>query len=162
MSDILVVYYSRTGKTRMVAERLAALLGADLDEIAEEKDRSGVLGFIVAGKDAVLKKAVRLTHLPDPAEYKTILIGMPIWAGRPCAPARAYIEQTDLTGKMICVFCTGDVSKGAGVFNAVGALLPAPPATRFLWLKPKVGDAALEEALKVWAEEVRVLAANTA
>ena len=48
VKQIVVAYYSRTGGTRKVAEQLAAILDADLEEIREAKDRSGVLGLLSA------------------------------------------------------------------------------------------------------------------
>lgn len=49
----LVVYYSRTGKTRLVAGKVAELLGGDLVEIREAKDRSGLRGWLGAGRDTL-------------------------------------------------------------------------------------------------------------
>ena len=42
----LVVHYSRTGTTRKVAESLAAKLLCDSEVIIEERDRSGLLGYL--------------------------------------------------------------------------------------------------------------------
>ena len=50
MKGTVVVYYSRSGTVRRVAEQLAALLGADLEEIRETKDRAGFLGLISSGR----------------------------------------------------------------------------------------------------------------
>ncbi|MFA5869173.1 MAG: hypothetical protein WC941_05670 [Candidatus Bathyarchaeia archaeon] len=48
----LIVYYSRDGSTRKVAEELKAQLGADIEEITEPKGRGGPLGWIRSGKEA--------------------------------------------------------------------------------------------------------------
>ena len=50
----LVVYYSRTGNTRAVAERIAQELGAEIEEVLDKKKRSGALGFLLGGKDATM------------------------------------------------------------------------------------------------------------
>ena len=160
MSDILVVYYSRTGKTRLVAGKLAALLGADLAEIRERKDRRGALGFISAGKDTMLKRDVALETVPDPGPYGVVLLGMPVWAFQPPAPVRAYLAQTDLAGKIVCAFCTSDGSSGKGVFKALAKTLPKPPAETFHWVKPRPGDAELDRALSEWSAKVKALLAS--
>jgi len=160
MSEMVVVYYSRTGKTRMVAERLSKLLAADIEEITEKKDRSGALGFIGAGKDTLLKRGCELGHAPDPEKYRLVLIGMPIWALQPPAPVRSYLQIVDLSGKTVCAFCTSDGSKGQRTFKALNRLLPAPLAATFDWVKPRPDDPQLDEALKAWADEVRSLAAD--
>ena len=51
----LVVYYTRTGKTKVVAEKVSAELGADIEEIVDLKKREGKLGWIAGGRDAMQK-----------------------------------------------------------------------------------------------------------
>ncbi len=48
----LVVYYTRTGNTRFVAQTIAAEIGADVEEVVDLKKRSGVLGYLSGGSDA--------------------------------------------------------------------------------------------------------------
>jgi len=157
MGDVLIVYYSRTGKTRHVAERLAQLLEADLDRLTEKKSRSGSLGFLGATFDTLLKRRVELEHAPDPRAYKLLVLGMPVWALRPPAPVRQYLRRVDLGGKVVCAFCTSDSSGGEGTFKSLNSLLPAPLAETFHWVRPRAGDPDLEKALASWAERVRKL-----
>ena len=90
----LVVYYSRTGTTRRVAEALAQKLGADIEEIVDRKRRAGVLGFIVSGKDAHLQ---RLTQIEEPRRnpeaYDLVTLGTPVWAFTMSCPVRTYIAR---------------------------------------------------------------------
>ena len=53
MSDILCIYYSRTGHTKQVAEDLAGELGAELVELRDNVDRSGARGWLRCGLDAM-------------------------------------------------------------------------------------------------------------
>ena len=154
MSDVLVVYYSRTGKTRMLAEKLATPLGAELQEIREEKDRSGILGYLSAALDSLLGRRANLTHAPDPAPFKTIVIGAPIWTGRVTAPVRAYVEQVDLSGKSVCAFTTSDLAGGKHAHKELSALLPVPLARAFNMIRPKANDAQLEQTLAHWAGQI--------
>jgi flavodoxin len=90
----LVVYYSRTGTTRRVAEALAQKLGADIEEIVDRKRRGGVLGFIVSGKDAMLRRLTQISEpRRDPASYDLVAIGTPVWAARMSPAVRTYISQ---------------------------------------------------------------------
>jgi len=45
-SRILVVYYSRSGTTRKIAEALSEALTCDLEEIVEDTSRSGLFGYM--------------------------------------------------------------------------------------------------------------------
>ena len=52
MSDVLCIYYSRTGHTKKAMEEVAAALGAELLELSDGIDRSGALGAFRSGLDA--------------------------------------------------------------------------------------------------------------
>ena len=43
----LVVYYSRTGVTKKVAEAISRKLGSDVEEIIDQRDRSGPKGYSI-------------------------------------------------------------------------------------------------------------------
>jgi len=49
----LVVYYSRTGNAKFMAETIAAELGSDLEEVIDLRNRQGKLAFLPAGRDAM-------------------------------------------------------------------------------------------------------------
>jgi flavodoxin len=105
----LVVFYTRTGKTRFVAETIASELGADLEEIVDLKNRQGRLGWIMAGKDATRKSLTKISPTAKlPQDYDFIVIGTPIWAWSPTPAVRTYIKQNILSGKKVALFYTSD------------------------------------------------------
>jgi len=104
---ILVVYYSRTGNTKRVAEDIANLLGADIERIIDKKNRNGFWGFLIAGKDALSKKITQIEKTEkNPANYDIVIIGTPIWAGSITPAVRTYLLQNKNSLKRIAVFTT--------------------------------------------------------
>ena len=59
----LVVYYSRTGNTKHVAEMIAGALKADLEELVDKRGREGFLGYLRSGRDAIRDKTTELKSL---------------------------------------------------------------------------------------------------
>ena len=53
MSDILCIYYSRTGHTRRAVKEIAEALGAEITAITDDCDRSGWRGYMRCGMDAM-------------------------------------------------------------------------------------------------------------
>jgi len=90
--EILVVYYSRTGYTKKVAQDLARLLGADTEEIRDMSDRSGLFGYLKAGRDAMKERlAETAPSARKPGDYKLLVTGTPIWAWNMAPAVRAYL-----------------------------------------------------------------------
>jgi flavodoxin len=117
-AKVLVVYYSRTGHTQLVAERLAKKFNADLEQLIDQHKRTGVFGASSAGKDAIAGKATTLDLLKhNPGDYDIILIGGPSWFGNLTPAVRTFITQNDLSGKKIGLFGLCHLS---GVEQAVG------------------------------------------
>jgi Flavodoxins len=105
----LVVYYTRTGKTKLAAEAIAAQLGADLEEVVDLKKRQGTLGWINSGKDASRKSLTDIAPTQKaPSDYDLVVIGTPIWAWLPTPAFRTYISKNSLAGKKVAVFYTFD------------------------------------------------------
>jgi flavodoxin len=105
----LVVYYSRTGNAKFVAETAAKELGADLEEIVDLKKRAGPLGWISAGRAGQTGKETEITATTKtPADYDFITVGTPIWAWSPSAAIRTWLGKNDLSGKKVALFFTMD------------------------------------------------------
>jgi len=114
----LVLYFSRSGNTRFVAEEIAKAAKADIEEIFEQKDRKGAIGYISAGKDAMMKKPSKIQPITtNVSEYDKIYIGQPVWGWTMVPALRAMLEENDFTGKKIVLFCTMDGSGDKGCYR---------------------------------------------
>jgi flavodoxin len=107
----LVVYYTRTGNARFVAETIAAEVGADIEEVIDLKKRSGILGWLRGGSDARKGKETE------------IVVGTPIWAGKPTPGINTYLKKNDLSGKKVAAFFSQGGKKLQGI-DQVKALVP--------------------------------------
>jgi hypothetical protein len=116
MKETLVVYHSRTGYTRRIAEALARRRGADLEEIRLLRDRRGALGYLRCALEAHGRYAPRI--LPprhDPRGYRLVVVGTPIWVWNLSSPVRSYLRAHRRELRRIAFFCT---MGGAGADNA--------------------------------------------
>jgi len=117
----LVVYYSRTGSNKTLAETVAKAVGAECHEIVDRKNRKGLLGFLRSGSDAFRRKLTRIELKVEPAGYDPIIVGTPVWAGRMTPAVRTFLTNYALSGKQLYFF---SVSNGgaADVFEEMKRL----------------------------------------
>lgn len=116
---ILVVYYSRSGTTRRIAEMLAHDLSADIEAIQEQGEhvaRAGVRGYVRSLMDALRRRQVKVmpaTH--DVSAYDVIVVGSPVWASHASAPALSWLREQGGNIRHLALFCTlgGSSSKTA-------------------------------------------------
>jgi menaquinone-dependent protoporphyrinogen IX oxidase len=89
-----VTYYSRDGHTRRVAQDIASQLQADLEELADQTNRRGLMGWLFGGRDAMKKKDTVIGKVSrNPAEYDLVIVGTPVWAWAMTPAVRAYLAQ---------------------------------------------------------------------
>ena len=96
MSDILCMYYSRTGNTRETMTEIAAALDAELVEISDGVDRSGWGGWMRSGLDSVRRTTRRTKPFQTEktlSDYRLVIIGSPVWAGRCSSVARGFLKE---------------------------------------------------------------------
>jgi flavodoxin len=120
----LVVYYSRTGNNRTIAEFIASRLSADIDEIIDKKNRQGRLNWLLAGRDSRAKKLTEIEYQKNPQDYDTIIIGAPIWAWNPIPPLRTYLKEVDLKGKRVAFFICSKTEAYKNMFNTLAEMTP--------------------------------------
>lgn len=115
----LVVYYSRTGNTRKIAEEVAAALRADTEELKDPKYCKGVVGWLRSGRDATKRLPADLKPLThDPGAYDLVVVGTPVWGGTICPPIRTFMAQQRSRLKKAAWFCTCRAEDGSSAAKA--------------------------------------------
>ncbi len=117
--ETLVVYFSATGTTKLLAEYAAEVLNADLYEIVPEEPYTDVdLAYYTNGRadreqnDPDARPAIS-GSVENMEDYDTIILGYPIWHGQAPRIINTFLESYDFSGKSIIPFCTSH-SSGIG------------------------------------------------
>lgn len=114
----LVVYFSATGTTKGVAEKIAAATNADTYEIlAAQTYTEADLNWNDKNSRTTKEqndKSVRPEIGSDKVNldgYSTIFIGYPIWWGEEPRIMDTFVESYDFSGKTMIPFCTSGGSE---------------------------------------------------
>ena len=134
MSNVLVTYFSASGVTKNIAEKIADENGYDLFEIKPvEPYTSADLDYMDKNSRSTIEMNDRTFRPPiaetcDVEKYDTVVIGFPVWWYTAPTIINTFIESIDLKGKTIKVFCT---SGGTGIDGCVSDLQNAYPELDF-------------------------------
>ncbi len=162
--NALVVYYSRTGVTRKAAEAIGEALrnvGADnvqIEEITEPKSRKGALGWLMAGRDATLKRPAAIQPIKaDVGSFDVIVIGTPVWAFTCATPVRTFCQEHGREAKQVAFFCTMGGTGDKRALREMEALCAKPPLATLALIDRQVKQDDPEEFLdkvKAFAETI--------
>lgn len=155
MHKILVAYFSASGVTKGVAQRLAKAAGADLFEIrpavpytqadlnwTDKKSRSSVEMNDPLSRPEIAEK------LPNMADYDTVFVGYPIWWYVAPHIINTFVESYDLSGKTLVAFAT---SGGSGIGKTVEELKRLYPDAN--WKDGKLLNIISDKELVDWASK---------
>ena len=156
MSKALVAYFSATGKTKAMAEKLAAAISADLFEIVPEipytepdlKWMNKESRSSVEMMDRTSRPAIG-SEIENFEQYDVFFVGFPIWWYREPSIIDTFIEAYDFSGKTIVPFATSGGTSIGDTFKNLQAL--APDATIVKGERFRKGT--LERELARWASE---------
>ena len=125
---ILVVFYSRSGKTKKVAEAISDILKCDKEEIFDIKSREGITGFLSAGSDANLRRLTAIKEIKNnPSLYDLVIIGTPIWSSNVSTPIKTYLSLYQEDFKKVAFFCTRLSSDPKKIFDDMKNLSQKTP-----------------------------------
>ena len=125
---ILVVFYSRSGKTKKVAEAISEILKCNKEEIFDTKNRKGIPGFLSAGTDANLRRLTTIKEIKNiPSLYDLVIIGTPIWSSNISTPIRTYLSLYQEDFKKVAFFCTRLSSDSKKVFDDIKNITQKTP-----------------------------------
>lgn len=156
MRNILVVYYSFSGSTWLLAEEIASQTHAALRELVPETTYS--FEYNTASKE--VRSQIERGHCPRLSSgseaidgYDTIFIGTPNWFKSIAPPVLTFLRQNDFADKTVVPFAThggggfGQIEEVVGRECAGAALLPGFAAG---------GDISRDEVAR-WLKSIGVL-----
>ena len=164
MSKILVSYFSASGTTRSVSEKLAKAIGADIYEIKPE------VPYTSADLDWTNKKSRSTVEMNDKkfrpaiadadanvAQYDTVFVGFPVWWYTAPTIINTFLESYDFSGKKIVLFAT---SGGSGLGSTKKDLQPSVSDTAEIVNGKVLSRSAGEAELADWAKDFIVSELN--
>ena len=152
----LVAYFSASGTTKKVSEKLAKAIGADISEIKPEvpytkadlnwlskKSRSSVEMSDTSCRPAIAES------IDNMADYDTVFVGFPVWWYREPSIIDTFMESYDFTGKTVVPFCT---SGGSGLGESGANMQALAPGAK-LGIGERFKGRVSEEELAAWAKK---------
>ncbi len=157
-SDVLVAYFSATGTTKGVAEKIAAVTGGDLYEIlAAEAYSADDLNYNDRNSRSTIEQNDKNVRPEIGSEdislegYTTVYLGFPIWWGEEPRILDTFVEKYSFEGITVIPFCTS-ASSGIGRSGPNMEAL----AGNGTWLQGKRFNGNVSEAdLKSWIEGLK-------
>lgn len=136
MEKTIVCYFSASGTTKKVAEKLATMINSNLFEIVPVSEyTSNDLDWnnqnsrsSVEMNDDKCRVQIK-NKLEDINDYENIIIGYPIWWGLAPRIINTLLENTNLENKKIYLFAT---SGGSGIDMSMNNLKKEYPNLNFV------------------------------
>lgn len=108
---VLIATYSFSGTTKKVADKLAELL-PDSDQfsidVADETFSPDMFKTAEIAKQQIAGGDYpTLTHpVPDVSQYDLILVGSPVWSGKPATPVHTFLQHLQGFAGKVATFYT--------------------------------------------------------
>lgn len=108
LGKVLVVYYSLSGHTKDIAERLQNKTGADLYEIkTAEEIKANPLFYAKVKQQLKNGDYPKLAgEMPDFGKYDLVFVGSPVWWYTVSTPVLSFLQDADFKGKKVVPFST--------------------------------------------------------
>lgn len=153
----LVVYYSRTGHTKIVAENIARMLRCETEELVDRGQRKGLLGYLRASLDATLGRRADLAPTKlDPSAYDLVIVGTPIWNASVSSPVRTYLMAERGRIKRLALFCTHGGGGSTRVLRQIERIAGRKPIASLVLRAAEVERGGIESRVRSFVDAAQV------
>jgi flavodoxin len=152
----LVAYYSRSGNTRFVAQKIAEGLDADLCEIVDKKNRNGKWGFLTGGYSAFREKLTEIEVTKSVEAYDLIIVGSPVWAGKITPAIRTFLVRENVSEKKLGFFVTLGGNKPEKALKSLRKIIsPKLPIEELAIIDDLKNKEEVEEQVANWCKKIK-------
>lgn len=147
----VIVFFSWSGNTRSIAERIAEQTGFDAVELELAEPYSSDYSTVLdeAQADQAAQARPELVTRLDMNRYGTVLLGYPNWWASIPMPIATFLESYDFTGKLVCPFCSHGGGRLGQSVTAISKLVPTARVGEALSVHYG-GDASLPDDIAEW------------
>ncbi len=154
-SKILIAYFSHSGNTRAIAEKIRENTGADLFEITAVDPYPQNYDAVVdvARREQNANSRPKLTEKVEAMDaYDVVCIGYPNWWGTMPMAVFSFLEQSDFSGQRILPFCTHEGSGMGRSESDLRKLFPRATVANGLAIRGSSAPAAQAEVVN-WLQK---------
>lgn len=153
---ILIVYYSRTGNTKNIAEKIKKTLNCDIEEIKEKVNRLGIWGYIQSGRESCVRETPKICDLRhDFSKYDLIIVGTPIWAFTLASPVRSFLVNHKNSIKKFAFFCTQEGSGGENAIKEVEGVLGKKSTVNLICKANEIKNEKINREIEIFINQLK-------
>lgn len=152
----LVVYFSVTGNTQFVAQKIAEELGADLCEVKDKTYQKGASLFLRGGLASLRKKTSEIEVSKSADEYDFLIVGSPVWTGKVAPAIRTFLGKNNFSNKQLACFVTLGGRKPQKTLDDFKQILsPKVIVGEFAATKPLDTKEETQQKVAVWCSQIQ-------
>lgn len=156
MKKVLVTYFTHSGNTQTIAEKISEQLNGDLFEVKTVDIYPVKYNLVVdqAKKEFTEQYRPKLVNkIENFDDYDVIVVGYPMWWYTCPMATFAFLEQYDFTGKTILPFCTHEGSALSSSVEDIKKIVPTAIVKEGLAIRgSKVKES--DSSIKAWLDKV--------
>lgn len=154
--NAIIVYFSWSGNTEAVAQEIQNQTGADIFKIEPQEpytdDYDELLDIAQNEQQEEARPAIAET-VDNIEDYDTVYFGYPNWWGDMPMIMYSFLDDYDLSGKVIAPFVTSGGSGFSGILDTIQEMEPQAEVTEGLSLGSGEADDSAD-AVSQWLGEI--------
>lgn len=156
MKKVLVTYFTHSGNTKVVAEKINKILEGNLFEIKTVGNYPVKYNLVVNQAKQEFTDQVRpelMNQIENIDDYDIIVLGYPMWWYTCPMAIFTFLESYDFSGKIILPFCTHEGSALSSSVDDIKKSIPNAIVKEGLAIRgSKVSDS--DQLIKTWIQKV--------
>lgn len=153
-NKVLIAYYSYSGNTKTIAEKIKNITDGQLFEIKTIKEYprnyTDIVNLAKQEKEQDIKP--ELANKIDISGYDTIFLGTPVWWYTFATPVKTFLSENDFSGKTIIPFCTHG---GGGAYSTYSDMEKLCPGAEIKAGFTSYENSAKESEIEQWINSVK-------
>jgi hypothetical protein len=117
-----VVYFSRTGNSKRIAEKIAGRLSTKAVRITDNVNWNGLLGYLKYIFYMITKKEVNVTLDKKIDNYDELIVVTPLWDAAPCLAVKKFLSTVPLNSVHLVTSAGMSVIKNKDGFKSVNSI----------------------------------------